>query len=141
MPPSPPPVDRILETALYVADLERSESFYHELFGFPVLVRDHRICALDVAGRNVLLLFLLGASDQPNPVPGGVVPPHGGRGRIHMAFAIPAEALADWEARLAERNVEIEGRVHAPRGGTSIYFRDPDGHLLELATPGLWATD
>jgi len=25
------------------------------------------------------------------------------------------------------------------RGGHSIYFRDPDGHLLELATPGLWA--
>ena len=22
--------------------------------------------------------------------------------------------------------------------GNSVYFRDPDGHLLELATPGLW---
>ena len=26
----------------------------------------------------------------------------------------------------------------ATRGGESIYFRDPDGHVLELATPGLW---
>ena len=25
------------------------------------------------------------------------------------------------------------------RGGQSIYFRDPDGHLVELATPGIWA--
>jgi catechol 2,3-dioxygenase-like lactoylglutathione lyase family enzyme len=27
-----------------------------------------------------------------------------------------------------------------PRGGRSVYFRDPDGHSVELATPGLWET-
>ncbi|MEP7038442.1 MAG: glyoxalase, partial [Acidobacteriota bacterium] len=32
----------------------------------------------------------------------------------------------------------IESKVKWERGGTSIYFRDPDKHLLELATPGLW---
>ena len=36
-------------------------------------------------------------------------------------------------------NIAIEGRTTWKRGGESIYFRDPDGHLLELATPGLWA--
>jgi catechol 2,3-dioxygenase-like lactoylglutathione lyase family enzyme len=55
-----------------------------------------------------------------------------------MAFSIAAGALADWEARLAEAGVAIESRVKWPRGGESIYFRDPDGHVLELATPGLW---
>ena len=32
-----------------------------------------------------------------------------------------------------------KARTSWSRGGRSIYFRDPDGHLLELATPGLWA--
>jgi len=56
----------------------------------------------------------------------------------HEAYAQqPAGALADWEARLAEAGVAIESRVKWRRG-ESIYFRDPDGHVLELATPGLW---
>jgi catechol 2,3-dioxygenase-like lactoylglutathione lyase family enzyme len=55
-----------------------------------------------------------------------------------MAFSIAADALAEWEARLSEAGVAIESRVKWPRGGESIYFRDPDGHVLELATPGLW---
>jgi len=94
--------------------------------------------ALDVAGRQVLLLFLKGASDRPNPVPGGVVPPHDADGRMHLAFAVPADDLPAWEGRLGELGVAVESRVQAPRGGTSLYFRDPDGHLVELATPGIW---
>lgn len=134
----PPAVTGLLESALYVADLDRAERFYTGLFGFAPLFGDHRLRALDVAGRSVLLLFLVGASEQPSPVPGGVIPPHGARGRTHVAFAVPAEALEAWERRLAERAIAIEGRVAAPRGGHSLYFRDPDGHLVELATPGLW---
>ncbi len=57
-----------------------------------------------------------------------------------MAFAIAADALSDWEGRLRQHGIAIEGRSDWSRGGHSIYFRDPDGHLLELATPGLWAT-
>ena len=49
-----------------------------------------------------------------------------------------ATQLTAWEETLAAHAVAIEGRTDWPRGGTSIYFRDPDGHLLELATPGLW---
>ena len=49
------------------------------------------------------------------------------------------EGAASWETRLATHNIPIEGRTAWKRGGESIYFRDPDGHLLELATPGLWA--
>ena len=136
-----PPVSGVLETALYVADLDRAAGFYARVFGWRVLLDEPgRLRALDVAGRHVLLLFRAGASDRPNPVPGGVVPPHDATGRIHVAFAVPREALAAWEARLAALGVPVEGRVEAERGGTSLYFRDPDGHLVELATPGLWAT-
>ena len=55
-----------------------------------------------------------------------------------MAFAVSTEELAEWETRLHRLDVAIEGRTIWPRGGRSVYFRDPDGHLLELATPGLW---
>ncbi len=128
----------VLETSLYVDAFERACPFYEQVLGLNSIYRDARLCAYDVGGRGVLLLFLRGHSLEPTHLPGGTVPPHDGRGPVHMAFSIAAEALADWEARLGEAGVAIESRVKWPRGGESIYFRDPDGHLLELATPGLW---
>ena len=128
----------VLETSLYVDAFQRACPFYEQVLGLNSIYRDARLCAYDVGGRGVLLLFLRGASLAPSRLPGGVVPPHDGRGPIHMAFSIAADALAAWEARLAEAGVAIESRVRWPRGGESIYFRDPDGHVLELATPGLW---
>ena len=128
----------VLETSLYVDAFERACPFYEQVLGLNSIYRDARLCAYDVGGRGVLLLFLRGHSLEPSHLPGGTVPPHDGHGPIHMAFSIAANALADWEARLAEAGVAIESRVKWPRGGESIYFRDPDGHVLELATPGLW---
>ena len=72
-------------------------------------------------------------------LPGGSIPPHDGSGPMHFAFAIAADSLAAWRARLAEAGVEIESEMVWPRGAVSLYFREPDGHLVELATPGLWA--
>ena len=86
----------------------------------------------------MLLLFPRGKTLETVVMPGGTIPPHDGHGPLHLAFAIARESLAAWEARLAAHAVPIEGRTDWPRGGTSVYFRDPDGHLLELATPGLW---
>ncbi len=134
----PPTVTGVLETALYVADLARATEFYGSLFGFAKLDGDARFTAFEVPGRQVLLLFRHGAGAEPVRLPGGVIPPHDGAGRLHLAFAVPEADLAAWEARLAARGVAIEGRVRWPRGGASIYFRDPDGHLVEFATPGLW---
>ena len=128
----------VLETSLYVDTFESACLFYEQVLGLNSIYRDARLCAYDVGGRGVLLLFPRGASLEPSRLPGGVVPPHDGHGPIHMAFSIAADALADWEARLAEAGVAIDSRVKWPRGGESIYFRDPDGHVLELATPGLW---
>jgi catechol 2,3-dioxygenase-like lactoylglutathione lyase family enzyme len=134
-----PSVNGVIETALYVSDLGRAAQFYQELFGFRTLLKDDRLCALSVADRHVLLLFLKGASDQPNPAPtGGIIPAHDGNGRIHIGFAISADELDAWARRLGEQGVAVESRITGPRGGTSLYFRDPDGHLVELLTPGIW---
>ena len=134
-----PRVTGVLETCIHVQDLARSAHFYESLFGFPRLGSDERFCAFDVAGRDVLILFRRGGTLEPVKLPGGLIPPHGGSGHLHFAFAIPVEDLPAWEARLGEAGVTIESRVKWPRGGVSIYFRDPDNHLVELATPGIWA--
>ena len=103
------------------------------------LYQDSRLCAFSVGGRNVLLLFPRGGSLETVHMPGGTIPPHDGAGPLHVAFAIGKDELPKWEERLGANNIAIEGRTTWKRGGESIYFRDPDGHLLELATPGLWA--
>ena len=136
---APPDLGGVLETALYVADLERSIAFYRRVFGWRPLVHDERMAALNVVGRQVLLLFRRGGSVTPSVLPGGTIPPHDGAGQLHVAFAIPAEALDPWRERLGAENVAIESEVQFEAGGRSLYFRDPDGHLLELATPGLWS--
>jgi catechol 2,3-dioxygenase-like lactoylglutathione lyase family enzyme len=133
-----PRVSKILETSLYVEDLDIAAEFYQRLFGFEQFMRDRRMCALGVPDEQVLLLFRHGMTDTPAPALDSFIPAHHGRGPLHLCFAIPARALAAWEAHLARHDVAIESRLAWPHGGTSLYFRDPDGHSLEVATPGLW---
>jgi catechol 2,3-dioxygenase-like lactoylglutathione lyase family enzyme len=135
-----PAINGVLETALYVDDLDRARGFYESVLGLKALVSDQRFCAFDAGGRGVLLLFVRGGTLATVKMPGGTIPPHDGHGPLHVAFAVAADDLAAWEEKLARHGVVIEGRTDWPRGGKSIYFRDPDGHLLEFATPGLWAT-
>ncbi|SRR5579872_4317772 len=132
-------VTGVLETGIYVDDVARSAEFYRRIFGFEQMVGDQRFCALSVAGRDVFLIFKKGGTLEPVEIPGGVVPPHDGSGQQHFAFSVPAADLPAWEETLAANGVEIESRITWPRGGKSIYFRDPDGHLAELITPGCWA--
>jgi len=133
-----PKPTHIAETALYVDDLDRAEQFYTRLFECLLLLRDTRLRVLRVANEQVLLLFLRGASTQPTPLPGGTVPAHDGAGPLHVCFGIRAQDLAVWENRLAALHIPVESRVRWPAGATSLYFRDPDGHAVELATAGLW---
>jgi len=133
-----PRVSHILETSLYVSDLDRSAAFYSRILGCELFLRDHRMCALGLPGGGTLLLFLHGGSATPSETPAGTIPAHDGAGTLHVAFAIPMGELAAWETHLAAHDVPIESRITWPRGGTSLYFRDPDGHSVEVATPGLW---
>jgi catechol 2,3-dioxygenase-like lactoylglutathione lyase family enzyme len=127
-----PPTNGILESALYVADLDRSAQFYHELFGFPLLGQNDRMAVLHASERQVLLLFRKGTSQHLPKVP------HDGDGRLHLAFAIDAAHLQPWRDWLNHNGVAVEHEQVWERGGTSLYFRDPDGHLVEVATPGVW---
>jgi catechol 2,3-dioxygenase-like lactoylglutathione lyase family enzyme len=128
----------VIETCLYVDDLDRAGRFYEQVLELRAMTSDARFRAYDVGGQSVLLLFRRGATLQTVRMPGGTIPPHDGHGPLHMAFAVTLEALPQWEARLTAQGIAIEGRTDWSAGGHSIYFRDPDGHLLELATPGLW---
>src|SRR5207249_4943574 len=129
----------ILETSLYVEEMDRSQRFYQEVLQFQKLVGDERFCAFQASQHQVLLLFKKGASTQPIVTDGGTIPSHDCNGQTHLAFAISAQELPQWEEWLRERQIVIESKVRWGRGGQSIYFRDPDGHLLELVTPGCWA--
>jgi len=130
---------RVLESALYVADLDRAVAFFRDVIGLePMVEAPSRLVAMNAGAATVLLLFQRGATTTGLQSPGGWIPPHDGSGPVHMAFAI--EDAAAWEARLVEVGVVIESRVKWDRGGTSLYFRDPDGHSIELATQGTWPT-
>lgn len=133
-----PRIKHVLETALYVDDLDEAARFYEGVIGLNVMSRRDRLVAMDAGAGTVLLLFQRGATAAGVSSPGGRIPPHDGRGPAHFAFAVVAEDLDAWRGHLAENSVEIESEVTWDRGGTSIYFRDPDGHSVELATPGVW---
>jgi len=98
---------------------------------------DERFCAFRV-GHDVLLLFKEGESKKLMELEGGIIPPHDTLGAGHFAFAISPNTLEEWRSFLREQGVPIESEVRWQRGGTSLYFRDPDNNLVELATPGIW---
>jgi catechol 2,3-dioxygenase-like lactoylglutathione lyase family enzyme len=132
------PPSAILETCLDVADLPRSREFYADLFGYPILRTDERFCAFGIGAGQVLILFRRGSDPLGSVLPFGTIPPHCSSGQAHVGFRIPPDSLAAWRARLAERGIPVESSFTWPTGGASVYFRDPDGHLLELLTPGVW---
>ena len=128
-----PPLRGLLEVALYVDDIDRSVRFYQQLFGFEVIDSGDRLCALGI-GPNQLLLIC-----QRTASAGLAQGSHYGHGEQHIAFAVSSAALPDWQVRLERQHVAIEEIREWDRGGRSVYFRDPDRHLIELASPGVWS--
>ena len=133
-----PAIQGLLETSLYARDLKRTASFYRDLFGLKALVDSPRLIAFEIARRSVLLVFQAGETEQDLVDPAGTIPGHDGRGRLHLALSISADDLEAWRKRLSDGGVDVVGEYRWPRGGVSLYMRDPDGALVELATPGLW---
>jgi catechol 2,3-dioxygenase-like lactoylglutathione lyase family enzyme len=128
-----PKTEGILESSLYVNDVARSARFYEKIFGFRVISDfGERGCAMEAGTHQVLLLFAKSASRAIQTL-------HYGDGELHLAFAIRAEELTTWEDWLAENGISVEEKRTWELAGQSIYFRDPDRHLIEIATPGVWS--
>jgi catechol 2,3-dioxygenase-like lactoylglutathione lyase family enzyme len=126
-------IDHVLETVLYVDDLDVAERFYGEILGLQVDSRQHGVFVFFRCGAGMLLLF------EPSAAASGRrVPAHGAKGPGHACFAVPESTLEAWQARLVAAGVAIEQEIEWPRGGRSFYFRDPAGNSLELATPRIW---
>jgi catechol 2,3-dioxygenase-like lactoylglutathione lyase family enzyme len=133
-----PAITGVLETCLYVGDMPRARRFYEGVLGLESIYKEERLTVYDTGPASVLILFLSGGTTEPVTLGAGTIPPHDGNGPLHFALAIPADSLEDWRRHLAQAGVLLEGEVQWNAGGTSLYFRDPDEHLVELATPGLW---
>ena len=127
------PIDRVLETILYVDDLDAAERFYGEVLGLELDSRKDGLFVFFRCGDGMLLLF-----EPEAAATGRNVPAHGARGPGHACFAVAEDALPAWQARLAAAGVALEQEMTWPRGGRSFYFRDPAGNSLELATPRIW---
>jgi len=133
-----PSVDGIVETAIYVADTNASAEFYERVLGLRRMGGSERLIAMNVSDRHVLLLFKKGGSRQATVIEGGVIPPTDAEGHIHFALSISIGSVEAWREWLTSQGVSVESEVSWERGGCSLYFRDLDGHNVELATPGIW---
>jgi len=136
-------VTGILESALFVANLQRAREFYGRVFGFEELEVSEDGCVLAAGKAQVFLLVTEAKALVASRTPGGTVPPclaepRQAVGAGHIAFSVAAADVDAWRSHLEREGVALESEVAWQGGARSIYFRDPDGHLLELATPGLW---
>ena len=128
----------ILETVLYAKDLDAAETFYRDVLGLDPFARVPGRHLFYRCGNQVLLIFNPNATRVP-PAGGALpVPPHGTLGPGHVCFRATAAELDAWVRRLTARAVAIEADFEWPRGGRSIYFRDPAGNCIEFAEPRIW---
>ncbi len=132
-----PGISQLLETSLYAEDLDAAEEFYSKVLGLDVHAREAGRHVFFRCGKGMLLIFdPRHTSSKHTEVAGQVIPLHGATGAGHVCFAI--DDPAGWRDRLQQGGVEIESVVEWPGGGTSLYFRDPAGNSVELATPTIW---
>lgn len=132
-------IQGVLETCLYAADLPAAERFYGGLLGLPVFSREEGRHVFFRCGAAMLLVFDPARTAEPSgQVEGVPVPRHGAHGPGHVCFRVPETDLAAWRDRFAAAGVAIEADVPWPRGGRSLYVRDPAGNSVELAPAGIW---
>jgi catechol 2,3-dioxygenase-like lactoylglutathione lyase family enzyme len=127
-------IHAIIETAIYVDDLQATEAFYGTILGLRIIGKEPgRHVFFQVGEASVLLAFL-----AETTLKGDHLPSHGATGPGHFALGIEAESFDAWWKLLQGHGVTIEKEVEWPRGGRSLYFRDPSGNSVELVTPGVW---
>jgi len=133
-----PELSGLLETTLFVKDVSKACAFYQEVLGL-----EGRWGRFLVGEKMLLLLVSHEKARVPSKIPGGEIPPcfvgpDEPQGVGHIAFKVAETELDAWRTHLESKEVEVLSEVVFDRGGRGLYFRDPDGHLLELSTPGVW---
>jgi len=126
-------ISHILETALYATDLEQAEVFYTNVLGLKLFASEPGRHLFFKLGRQMLLIF-----NADRTLKETEVAPHGARGPGHIAFEVALDEMHFWENRLRQSGITIEKDMSWPKGGSSLYFRDPAGNSLEFASPLLW---
>ncbi len=124
---------QVLETCLYVDDLEAALRFYRDIVGLPLITHVPERHVFFRAGAGVLLVFDPAATAHEH-----VLPPHGAHGPGHVAFAVPAAQIDGWKTRLQSAGIAIAAEHTWPQGGRSIYVHDPAGNVVEFAPPAIW---
>ena len=129
----------VLETCLYASDLDAAERFYGTVLGLDAFAREPDRHVFFRCGAGVLLVFNPARTrTAAGQVAGVAIPPHGASGPGHVAFRIAERELAAWRTRLENAGIAIEAEVAWPRGGHSLYVRDPAGNSVELAPASIW---
>ena len=117
------PIRSIDYSVIFARQMPAMREFYGHTLGFP-LHRElsARWCEYRV-GANILAL---------RDGAGGTLPPLGAPS-LQLAFRVAPAEVASCAAALAERGVRIEsGPTDQPFGHRTLFFRDPDGNVLEI---------
>ncbi|HYN64566.1 MAG TPA: VOC family protein [Candidatus Limnocylindrales bacterium] len=114
---------------LFVEDLAASKAFYRRAFGLPVHYEDDNSAVFNFGG---LLINLLKVSEATALIePAAVAGPEAGS---RFQFTIGVDDVDAMCAELASRGVELlNGPMDRPWGIRPASFRDPAGHIWEIA--------
>jgi catechol-2,3-dioxygenase len=126
-------VQDILETVIYANNLEAVEEFYTNILDLTFVARDEGKFVFLRCGNRMFLIFNPEVTASQTHLP-----PHAAHGQQHVAFAVPAAELNQWQQHQEANGVPIERDVHWENGSRSLYFRDPANNSLELASPLIW---
>jgi catechol 2,3-dioxygenase-like lactoylglutathione lyase family enzyme len=119
----------IAAITLFVEDLDEAKRFYSEVFELPVHYEDGNSAVFDF---GTTLINLLDVRQAPGLVePARVAPPGAG---VRFQFTLGVEDVDATCKRLRQRGVELlNGPVDRPWGIRTASFRDPGGHIWEIA--------
>lgn len=135
---SPRPPRAILETCVYAEDLDAAERFYGDLLGLERIASVPGRHLFFRCGDGVFLVFNPLRTRESQGDGANQAPRHGADGAGHVAFATADEELAAWRSRFQAAGIAVEAELEWPRGGRSLYVRDPAGNSVELASPRIW---